>query len=114
MGRKQKGRRQPEENRHHLLFQRKHWDRDGYALALRNRFIYTMKVGHHNQIHANLHDVPLPPRDDLERLAYMAEADRDEIAKLTPRQACIWLADHSDFEPFKACMRYQAELIGGR
>lgn len=111
---RRKRNRQPETNRHHLLFQRKHWDRNGIALAIRNHFIYEMNTDHHNHIHANLHDIPLPPAEDLERIWQAIATNQDAIRTMTPRQACRWLAYQSEFEPFRATMLYQAELIGGR
>lgn len=99
--------RKPETNRHHLLFQRKHWDKNGYALAIRNHFIYEMRIDKHDYIHANLHDIPLPPAEDLDRIYRAMTCARIESAY----NACIWLANMSEFEPFKTCMLYQAELI---
>lgn len=69
-----------------------------------------MRVDRHNFIHEKLHDIPIPPSEDLERI-YDAMCDRQTLEKLNAYKACLWLAEVSEFEPFKACMRYQAELI---
>lgn len=111
MAKSRKNKRGAKTNRHHqhLLFQRTHWDKNGYALAIRNKFIYTMRIDRHDYIHDNLHDIPLPPEDDLINI-YQAMQSVD-ISKMSAFKACLWLADISEFEPFKACMRYQACLI---
>ena len=104
---KKRKKRSATTNRHHLLYQRRHWDKNGYALAIRNHFVYEMRVDRHDFIHENLHDIPLPPVEELEKI-YKAM----NYAKVkNAREACLWLADISEFEPFKVCMRYQASLI---
>lgn len=98
-------------NLHHLLYQRRHWESNGYGIRLRNRFVYEMSVTHHNKIHDKLHDIPLPSPDELERLSKLVDDNSINLANMSAHEACEWLAEHCEFEPFKACMKYQAELL---
>lgn len=66
-----------------------------------------MNVKKHNFIHDRLHDIPIPPQDELEKI-YVA---MNYVKANNPYDACMWLASMSDFGPFKSCMLYQAELI---
>lgn len=94
-------------NKHHLLYQRTFWGKSSYALALRNHFIYEMRIDRHNFIHDNLHDIPLPPEQELERMYN----ELPDCKAKDAREACLWLADVTFFEPFRISMIYQAELI---
>lgn len=70
-----------------------------------------MKVSRHDYIHENLHDIPLPPQEDLERIWEALNDDRPYVRGLNAYSACLWLAQISEFEPFVVCMEYQAQLI---
>ena len=78
-------------------------------MELRNMFVFTMRVERHDFVHENLHDIPLPPEDELRRL--YSELVNVNVAKMGAYKSCILLANISKFEPFKSCMYYQAELI---
>lgn len=70
-----------------------------------------MKVRRHDYIHDKLHDIPVPPSEDLERIWDALCDDRPFVQNLSAYSACLWLAQVSQFEPFVACMQYQAQLI---
>lgn len=98
-------------NAHHLIFQRRHWDKNGYALALRQKFIFEIPVSKHDQLHTIIHDIPLPDEAELERMYRVAANDNLTFSR--PSDACEYLASISRFEPFKAVMKYQAEVLRG-
>ena len=98
-------------NSHHLLYQRRHWDKNGYALALRNKFIFEIPVSKHDDLHAAIHDIPLPDNDELERMYRVAVNDNLTFSR--PSDACEYLASIGGFEPFVAVMKYQAEVLRG-
>lgn len=98
-------------NAHHLIFQRRHWDKNGYALALRQRFIFEIPVSKHDQLHAVIHDIPLPGKDELERMYNVVVCDNLTFSR--PSDACEYLASIGKFEPFVTMMKYQAEVLRG-
>lgn len=98
-------------NKHHLIFQRTHWDKNGYALALRQMFIFEIPVSKHDELHARIHDIPLPDKDELERMYNVVACDRRTF--VYPSDACEYLASISRFDPFVSVMKYQAQVLRG-
>lgn len=112
--------RQPNgRNRHHLLFQGRHWT-TRYAKLLRLAMVRTIPIRIHNQLHnVILHDVPKPAERLLET-AYKDYLDQKTVIdSLNVCQLILWLYDEIPDEAFRACMMVQyrflsEKLMGGR
>lgn len=105
-GRRLKRKRDKHKNVHHCCFQRKHWS-GRYALAIRRHFAYEIPIDIHNELHRELHDIPLPPEKELAAMFPLPYCP-DII------EACEWLIAHSDDGAFKACMRKQRDFLKER
>lgn len=111
MGRKgrrlRKAQRAKHENKHHLLFQRKHWS-DGYAFLLRQAFVYELDIEVHNDLHKDiLHDLPKPPERELKKAWEVYQNNKWLIQQYDILQACEWLIYVFDDPAFKECMKRQ-------
>lgn len=98
-------------NRHHLLFQGRHWD-SGMAKELRNYFVYYIPISIHNELHNHLlHDVPKPPPEAMKPL-YLAWKDQKGILDhFGIIEALEWLEKACDYEPFQMAMRKQRNFL---
>lgn len=95
------------ENRHHVLFQGRHWN-TGCAKLLRDNFIFLMPVCVHNDLHnLVIHDIPVP--DDVAKIWRVYQAEQPELDDVVI--ACDWLISNSDDEAFVACMRRQRDFF---
>ncbi len=95
------------ENRHHCLFQGRHWDK-GYAKALREHFTFMIPVCVHNDLHNHvLHDIPVP--HDVADIWRAYQAEQPTFRSIVP--ACDWLIAHSEDEAFIACMKRQRDFF---
>lgn len=104
-------------NRHHLIFQRKHYNK-GYAKALRKAFVYDLDVNIHNELHnVILHDVPRPSDKAIRNMYFTYLRHKDVIEKADILTACEWLATACDDPAWRACMFRQyyflKEKMGG-
>lgn len=111
MGRKgrrlRKAQRAKHANKHHLLFQRKHWS-DGYAFLLRQTFVRELDVDIHNDLHKGiLHDIPRPPERELKRAWELYQEYKDEVNRLDIVEACEWLIQACDDPAYRECMKRQ-------
>lgn len=96
-------------NRHHLLFQGRHWSR-GRERELRNFFIYWTDVKTHDELHnAILHDVPKPSPEAMKTLLKAYDEQKGKLAQLDIVGAAEWLSRATDDELFSAAMKRQAE-----
>lgn len=94
-------------NKHHLIFQRKHYG-DGYGWLLRQAFVYELDVDIHNQLHKNvLHDVPRPSEAQLKSAWEAYQANKWLIDQYDIIQACEWLYNACDDPAWRACMHRQ-------
>lgn len=101
-------------NRHHLLFQGRHWNA-GMAKELRAYFVYYIPISIHNELHNHLlHDVPKPPPDALKPLYLAWEEQKAEIDRLDAQNAAKWLETACDYEPFRIAMHKQAVFLEQR
>lgn len=108
---KQRNRAQYGQNRHHLLFQGRHWN-TGMAKELRNAFVYMLDINIHNELHNELlNDVPKPPPDALKPLYLAFLAQRQEINQLDIIGATEWLLNACDDPAFKASMKRQHDFL---
>lgn len=105
-------------NRHHLLFQGRHWT-TCYAKQLRNSMVREIPIAIHNELHNHvLHDVPKPAEKLLENAWKDYQAEKTIIDTLGVCQLILWLYDEIPDEAFRACMMVQyrflsAKLMGG-
>lgn len=109
MGRKARRARRKRDkhnNVHHLLFQRKHWS-GRYAIVIRRHFTYEIPIDIHNELHRELHDIPLPPEKELAAMLPLPYG-------LDIIEACDWLISHSTDGAFNACMRKQRDFLEER
>lgn len=98
-------------NRHHLLFQGRHWN-TGMAKELRNYFVYYIPISIHNELHNHLlHDVPKPPPEAMKPL-YLAWKDQKGILDhFGIIEALEWLEKACDYEPFQMAMQKQRNFL---
>lgn len=98
-------------NRHHLLFQGRHWSA-GKAKELRNYFVYEIPISIHNELHNHiLHDVPKPPPEALIPLYLAFCEQRRQLDRLNIIEALEWLETACDYAPFQAAMRAQSDFL---
>ena len=101
-------------NKHHLLFQGRHWN-TGMAKELRNFFIYEIPINIHNELHNEvLHDIPKPPPEAMKPLYLAFLAQRQEISQLDIVGASEWLSRACTDDVFCATMKRQAEFFRAR
>lgn len=111
MGRKgrrlRKAQRSKHTNKHHLIFQRCHFN-NGYGFLLRQAFVYELDIDIHNELHKHiLHDIPKPPEWQLKRAWEAYQADKWLIDQYDIVQACEWLAKACSDPAWRACMNRQ-------
>ena len=107
MAKRKKRRKCASTNRHHLIFQRKHYC-DGYAKLLREAFVYELDVDLHNELHNYvLHDVPRPSNVEIKAAWLKYQAERDIIATYSIIDACEWLMRACADPAWRACMQRQ-------
>lgn len=97
-------------NRHHLIFQRRHYA-DGYGYLLRQAFIYEIPVKKHDGLHKVLHDIPKPPEDQLKRAYERYLNQKSYIDTLDICEALEWLIWACEDEAWRACMRKQLDYF---
>lgn len=98
-------------DRHHLLFQARHWDK-GCAKALREHFVYMLDVQVHRELHnAIIHDIPKPSEAETAELWKRYQQQKAWIDQMDILQACKWLGDNSNDPAFKACMERQESYL---
>ena len=116
MGKKRKRRNRQKtqptgRNRHHLLFQGRHWD-SGMAKELRNYFVYYIPISIHNELHNHLlHDVPKPPPEAMKPLYLAWKEQKGILDHFGIIEALEWLEKACDYEPFQMAMRKQRNFL---
>ena len=98
-------------NRHHLLFQGRHWC-NGMAKELRNYFVYYIPISIHNELHNHLlHDVPKPPPEAMKPLHLAWKEQKGILDHFGIIEALEWLEKACDYEPFQMAMRKQRNFL---
>lgn len=118
MSKKRKARRRTRQkrpytgqNRHHLLFQGRHWNQ-GMAKILRDNFVYLLDVRIHDELHnAVLHDIPKPSPEALKALYLAFLEQRQEISQFDIVKAAEWLSKACAEEPYHSTMAHQAKFL---
>lgn len=94
-------------NRHHILFQARHWTTP-YAKQLRNVMNREIPIVIHNELHNEvLRDVPKPSEKLLETAWKAYQADKTTIDAFDIQKLILWLYDAIPDEAFRACMMIQ-------
>lgn len=89
------------DNRHHLCFQRRNWEKNAAASLVRNSFIYTIPVDIHNEYHYCIgKNIPIP--EDIELVAIRVRDESPEFSKVW--MACWYLISISNDKEFKDVM----------
>lgn len=109
---------QKQRNRHHLLFQGRHWT-SPYAKQLRQHMVREIPISIHNELHNHIiHDIPKPSEDILATAWKDYQKNADYIDSLNICQLILWLYDEIPDEAFRACMMVQyrffdSKIMGG-
>lgn len=105
-------------NRHHVLFQKRHWS-SPYAKQLRLAMTREIPIKTHNILHNEvLKDVPKPSEKVL-KIAYEAYlAQKSVVDGMDVCELILWLYNAIPDEAFRACMMIQYHFfdseLGGR
>lgn len=101
-------------NRHHLIFQGRHWN-TGYAKMLREHFVRPLNVALHNELHNEIvHDIPRPTDAEIKALWLKYVDDQERIDALDIKEACKWLFLECDDPAWQACMARQYYFLSER
>lgn len=101
-------------NRHHLLYQGRHWTTP-YAKQLRMAMVRELPISIHNELHNHiLHDVPKPSEKALETAWKDYQAQKTIIDTLGVCQLILWLYDEIPDEAFRACMMVQYRFFNSK
>lgn len=101
-------------NRHHLLFQGRHWT-SPYAKQLRLHMVREIPISIHNELHNHvIHDIPKPSEDILATAWKDYQKNADYINSLNICQLILWLYDEIPDEAFRACMMVQYRFFDSK
>lgn len=101
-----------EKNRHHLFFEKARYGRrNRQGNKLRRIFVYEIPVQLHNKIHQEIEFVPIPPEGEMSEMLRQYNILKPFIDRLSPAEACRWLADLSDYRPFIDVMKQQEKIL---
>ena len=96
-------------NKHHLLFQGRHW-KTGYAKLLRDNFIFEVPICIHQNLHNHvIFDIPLPAGGELSRI-WRDYVDESPIF-FDILDGIEWLVSHSEDENFKRALEKQHDFF---
>lgn len=99
------------DNRHHLCFQRRHWEKNPYARFIRNNAIFTISVEIHNEYHHTIgKDIPIP--EDIAEMALRFKAEQPQFTKAWAM--CWYLISTSTDRAFKNAMTEQYNFFAER
>ena len=99
------------QNRHHLLFQRRHWN-NGRAKVLQQAFVYMLDVKIHDELHhAVLNDITKPSPEGISSIFNAFLEQEWEINQMDIVEAAEWLQNACDEEPFHSQMKRQAQFL---
>lgn len=103
--------RQYGSNKHHLIFQHRHYSR-GYAKLLREAFVYEIPIDVHNELHnVILHDIPRPSDTEIREMyqTYISHKELFEASDVLT--VCEWLATACRDPAWQACMMRQYKFL---
>jgi hypothetical protein len=97
-------------DRHHLLWQKRHWE-NGFAYLLRGSFVRPIEVSLHRQLHAVMRDIPVPTGNQC-KVAYLRYlANQEEIDSYDIARACAWLYVNMPNVEFRKAMQEQIDFF---
>lgn len=101
-----------EKNRHHLFFEKARYGRrNRQGNKLRRIFVYEISVKTHNRIHKEIEYIPTPKEGEMSEMLRQYNIIKPFIDRLSPSEACLWLADLSETPQFIEAMKKQAEIL---
>lgn len=81
---------------------------------LRRAFVREVPVAWHEELHSILHDVPLPPEQELRAMWEAYQKDRDSIDCYDIVDTLGWLYNHSNDEGFRWAIKTQLYFFKGK
>lgn len=100
-------------DRHHICFQKRHWDK-GYARAICMAFVRYVPVVYHRELHAHLRSVPVPDSKLLKEAWDKYQANKVEIDSYDVARAAAWLYVNIPDDAFRKAMQYQVDFFATR
>lgn len=97
-------------DKHHILFQRTHWNKN-HALLLRRAFVRSIPIEYHRELHELLHDVPVPDAELLRAAWEAYKANQREIDDYDVRRAIAWLYVAIPDVDFRKAMQFQLDFF---
>lgn len=100
-------------NRHHLCFQKRHWQK-GYARAICTAFVRYVPVEYHRELHERLRSVPVPPAWMLRDAWQAYRRDKYTIDTYDVCRAAAWLYVNIPDAEFRKAMQFQIDFFTTR
>ena len=100
-------------DRHHICFQKRHWNK-GYAKAICMAFVRYVPVVYHRELHARLRGVPVPPPEMLKKAWQAYQKDKATIDTFDVCRAAAWLYVNIPDVEFRKAMQYQIDFYATR
>ena len=97
-------------DRHHICFQKRHWN-TGYAKEICRAFVRYVPVVYHRELHAKLDTVPLPPGSMLKTAWELYLADKPTIDSYDVARAAAWLYVNIPDVEFRKAMQIQIDYF---
>lgn len=97
-------------DRHHLCFQKRHWNK-GYARAICMAFVRYVPVVYHRELHTRLKTVPVPDSALLKAAWDKYQANKIEIDSYDAARAAAWLYVNIPDQDFRRAMQFQVDFF---
>lgn len=97
-------------DRHHLCFQKRHWNK-GCARAICMAFVRYVPVVYHRELHARLKTVPVPDSALLKAAWDKYQANKIEIDSYDAARAAAWLYVNIPDPDFRRAMQFQVDFF---
>ena len=101
-------------NRHHLLFQARHWN-TGKAKILKKTFVYQLDIKIHDELHnAIIRDIPKPSAEGVSSILNAFNDEKAEVMQFDIVRASEWLTEACYEEPYHSRMQLQTLFLQER
>lgn len=97
-------------NSHHLLYMGRDWQ-DGYAKKLRDRFVYKIPVGIHDELHHDVLQAVHRPSDEVLRQTWEILQKCPQAASYGILRALAWLYVYTPDPEFRADIQKQIDFF---
>ena len=97
-------------DRHHICFQKSHWN-SGYAKLICMAFVRYVPVVYHRELHARLKTVPIPDHKLLKAAWEKYQQNQAEIDSYDVARAAAWLYVNIPDEEFRRAMHVQIDFF---